>query len=987
MASQFDAVRKLHALIRTKGESRELLSALVRGYCQLQLLTCEYQLDLHRVFQARALIYQSRIQAKYGKDADSQALEASAIALTHFFAPAQQRFSKWEKKYSGQKLSSFQTMAKAYAQYDVDALEPFLETEEKELASLLIFSTFYYSSIDNDALREKGLDAWHQNPLSFRIAENTLRCHVFEMIYDTANVRFDEFFQKLLPTYVDRLSDISETIRENATKMSTVTKRTKYGLSLFGQSFGFSVKKDDSFDHHSFSVDANKLLEQLKNESVTGKETGEPSLEAFSVLLRDQVFMSAYLYSHYRSSHNGNAKKYIEQMKPVLASHPLFFLFDQYPVIKRGEYDLRKNNQNYKSQVCAIKYPINRVSMASYRSYPFSITEKGIGNYCAPWVTAGCFVCPDNIRDQYHFITICQRRYESKDKAIRPFITFLREWNPRSPLLTEYWLMYSNKEITEQDTDKIKQNFGNFPNVQNGLKSFYQRTAQWEKANNLLKAKVHREWKYDDVQQLAWDYLYDHNPAEAVKLYEEYLTKPDAEKGLRDSLTNGHIAEILLGDRSQKVKMLAAARKGSRSWAAHPMVIYGQCLKRSGNFDQCYKVMMDMIRNYPEDSYIYRWPLCYEFGLKDEKEARDEILLSDEEFKKEYKRKKTRPDKPSRNEKVMVCYCTDSPYPKEYSPEPLLHSYLVSGNSIFGMLAFFDAVDKKDPTQIKRMIAFNNLQWDYMIKDKIFMYRPVDKDEAIVFEKFNNYSLLAAAMGRLYRTGECRGELTQETIDRLLARTHTTPCYYSQTASYLYFFGRFFAANGQKEKAREYYKKSLLAVSCDDQSCNGIRCYALKELAKDGFTRKDYEKLMQEEDLVIPSGYSIGGTIERLLLNTVEDGFSYHSTKRLAEIKPASTPEEPGYSDYGKLQSDFLPGCWKLKKAFYKNHVYDRSETFVYWRIFIQNRFKFDNEYLQFYEESVSNKQREDKTFEITLGKSMPVKMLMGLYEGIWSSF
>ena len=77
----FSAVRDLHAMIRSEGESPARLGALIRGYALLGLLT-EFQWHpAHKVFKARALLYARRLVARDPKAAWGYWHRANARAL------------------------------------------------------------------------------------------------------------------------------------------------------------------------------------------------------------------------------------------------------------------------------------------------------------------------------------------------------------------------------------------------------------------------------------------------------------------------------------------------------------------------------------------------------------------------------------------------------------------------------------------------------------------------------------------------------------------------------------------------------------------------------------------------------------------------------------------------------------------------------------------------------------------------------------------
>lgn len=63
--AQFAAVRQLHRMIRTEGESAARLSAVACGYAQLGSLTELYWSSAHKAYTARAMLYAERLVATY----------------------------------------------------------------------------------------------------------------------------------------------------------------------------------------------------------------------------------------------------------------------------------------------------------------------------------------------------------------------------------------------------------------------------------------------------------------------------------------------------------------------------------------------------------------------------------------------------------------------------------------------------------------------------------------------------------------------------------------------------------------------------------------------------------------------------------------------------------------------------------------------------------------------------------------------------------
>ncbi len=95
--SQFIAVRRLHELLRTDGESPARLGALVRGYANLGVLTEFHWHPEHKVFKARALLYAQRMVARNAQSPEALWHRAYALALTGLHLPAMEDLAAAEK--------------------------------------------------------------------------------------------------------------------------------------------------------------------------------------------------------------------------------------------------------------------------------------------------------------------------------------------------------------------------------------------------------------------------------------------------------------------------------------------------------------------------------------------------------------------------------------------------------------------------------------------------------------------------------------------------------------------------------------------------------------------------------------------------------------------------------------------------------------------------------------------------------------------------
>ncbi len=88
VVSQFGALRDLHAEVRARGESPELLGALIRAYANLGVLTEHLWVADHKVYKARALLYAERLRNRRPNEPWALWHRAYAEALVGLHAAA-----------------------------------------------------------------------------------------------------------------------------------------------------------------------------------------------------------------------------------------------------------------------------------------------------------------------------------------------------------------------------------------------------------------------------------------------------------------------------------------------------------------------------------------------------------------------------------------------------------------------------------------------------------------------------------------------------------------------------------------------------------------------------------------------------------------------------------------------------------------------------------------------------------------------------------
>ncbi|MFT3883686.1 MAG: hypothetical protein QM703_29060 [Gemmatales bacterium] len=164
--SQYEALRRLHATGNLR--DAETLAALVKGYAQLGLLTRYHWTHVHRVCQARSLLYAQRLMILHPKSSGPSDL-AACLSLSGYHGLALQLFDVAEKE--GVKFSSWTNSARLAARFDYQALQAEGEKGEKgaELSEFLAFRILArepaFRLLDLDASAQKlGLKLFESKP-------------------------------------------------------------------------------------------------------------------------------------------------------------------------------------------------------------------------------------------------------------------------------------------------------------------------------------------------------------------------------------------------------------------------------------------------------------------------------------------------------------------------------------------------------------------------------------------------------------------------------------------------------------------------------------------------------------------------------------------------------------------------------------------------------------------------------------------------------
>ena len=168
--SQLIALRQLHELVRSDGESPARLGALVRGYANLGMLTEFHWHPAHKVFKARALLYAQRMVAREPDPAYALWHRAYAFAAAGLHALALDDLKTAEKNsLPGDSRPDWGDLIEAHCRFDLDRLNPEQAgAESRQLAGLLRYLAIELGG-DDGMIVAAGTELVQEMPECYRI--------------------------------------------------------------------------------------------------------------------------------------------------------------------------------------------------------------------------------------------------------------------------------------------------------------------------------------------------------------------------------------------------------------------------------------------------------------------------------------------------------------------------------------------------------------------------------------------------------------------------------------------------------------------------------------------------------------------------------------------------------------------------------------------------------------------------------------------------
>lgn len=290
--SQFAAVRRLHQLIRSSGESPARLAGLARGYANLGVLTASYYSTMHKAYMARALLYAERLghaapetpQFHWTRAYVKGLIGLPESALDDITAAGKLEGKPFEAAWCG--------ALEDYCRGNETALAARRDVpDEAPLACYLTLMTACHR---------------HDEQLRFaavtKFVETVPDClRAMHLVWFMRNLGMTRYSQ----TTVQRLSDIVQR------RMQAVGDLPPHVQEMIEEPFRDDPKKIEL------------LAMSLKSSGRPPHDISEPSLDALGQLVSEAAFASTFQYMYYLNNQLGvSIQEEVNRLSPYLTGHP-----------------------------------------------------------------------------------------------------------------------------------------------------------------------------------------------------------------------------------------------------------------------------------------------------------------------------------------------------------------------------------------------------------------------------------------------------------------------------------------------------------------------------------------------------------------------------------------------------------------------------------------------------------------------------------------
>jgi len=607
IVSQFQAIRELHAMLRTQGESQALLGALARGYANLGVLIEHCWHPAHKTMKARALLYAQRMCPRDEDSPWPRWHRAYVSALTGLHAAAlfdlAQAETLWDAmpKAGRPAKPAWLPLIDALCRSDVKEISQRLDDPNVgQLAAMLKFEAVEMEG-DSTWTVQTALEVLPKIPECYRVYDGLCEYAGVGTAHTATSKPIDVLGEKLYDRLMS-LPGLPGEVRE-------IAKERASGKGLLGALLGKpNASEGDDFPLRGAVIRAllatgepsepRPAADKADRDSVEG----EPSWAALGLILREisfkQVFRRASFLRHQLSV---PAEEWLAATKPLTEGHPAR------PFLDAMAWDAG-----------AKKDAVARVGQMNFRGVEY------------PCELFGDVFYPDNKTRMTVYRTLMRNRDETAPEIIsnvgsywvknkKPLIDCLLEVSPHSPRAQALLIEHHWDEIQDKVEEWDKQSAAH-PAVSFALANRYSDLGRWDDAERCYRATIAVvPGSFASYNRLAELYQQQGKTDRWLETLEEFLKQPDY--GLEHHQVQKNIARHFIQQKEWE-KALPYARGAAESYSGWGLRVAAECYEGLHQWDkaeQHYRACSQRYENSSLDWYLF----CRRTGEGDVESARE----------------------------------------------------------------------------------------------------------------------------------------------------------------------------------------------------------------------------------------------------------------------------------------------------------------------------------------------------------------------------
>ena len=576
-------LRQLHAEIRAKGESPELLAALAVGYANLGSLTEYYYSGACKAYYARALLYEERL-SHWTKDSPwslwNSAYVATQIGLHSLGLEALEDSKKKQGASPPEKpLPFFANVIEAFGQGDLQRMVKVAKTPpERRLAGYLNWQAVVFG---------------HLNDLTLQALQDFIReCPDSPRAYDSLAASGE-----LGPSRMAAESAFSVT--------GAFLRKRLLDVAGLPEAAAKRVRDSGKTQDIAEEIEFRKgVVADLKKAGAPGVDRGEPSLSALGHTIEEIDF--AQLMRRLEINRNKLSvpvDDIIESMDPLCAAHPYAAYIKAFSQSKPERESAAALLVN-KLQLFAV-----RIKERSLLSWLYQITPTGRLHdwYQVPGmhsdmifvdqmrcIQAGLYGAPDDAKYNAPSMRRCWE--VSKKLPLAVAMRIVRDW------------AHAKTEVKTYERDYVSD-----PTVMGALADRYYALKRYDDAERCAKRQVEIHPGYPSYRLLAAVYKAKKDHVKWKETLDKAIELPSA--GLEQAQLQNQIALDFMS-RNEWNEAVTYADAAAESYSGWSMMTAARCHEMLGEWKKSEQLVRAVSERY--DNSTFEWMYwCHRTGRGD----------------------------------------------------------------------------------------------------------------------------------------------------------------------------------------------------------------------------------------------------------------------------------------------------------------------------------------------------------------------------------